>query len=335
MKRSRLLVSILFAVGLAVLGTTLAIVPGCSSSKSDTPKMKVAIFTWVGYAPIHLAKNKNFFEGIDVEIIKIDDTAARRSALTAGSVDASVDIVDSFTSARATGLPASVVLKLDDSMGGDGIVAKKDIKSIKDLRGHTIAFAKDQPSHFFLVALLDREGMTMKDVIAKEVNDADVAGNAFVSGSVDAAVTWEPFLTKASQQPNGRILTTSRETPGLIVDVFTVRDDYLNANPAHVTAFIKGWYRALEFHKQNPDEANQIMADAMQLGKQEFVEMIGGIKYSGPPENKLFFTKAANGESPFTQLVGKASSVWQREGVSKGPVDPKSVDGSNLVLSIP
>jgi NitT/TauT family transport system substrate-binding protein len=310
-------------------------VPGCGRKNgADSKKMKVAIFNFPGYMPIRLAEKKQFFDGVDVEIVKIEDTTARRAALSSGSVDGSVDIVDSFICGRASGIPATVVLKIDDSMGADGIVSKKEIKSIRDLRSKSVAFAKDQPSHFFLVALLEREGMTMRDIVAKPMSNADEAGTAFLSDQVDAAVTWEPYLTKAKGKPNGHILASSKETPGLIVDVFTVHENYLKDKPDNVTAFLKGWFKAVEFWKENPAEANKIMAEAMDVSVDEFVEQVSGLKYGDLAENRLFFRKGADGLSPFLRLVGQANKVWIQEGVIKAPVDPASIDSSSHVLGI-
>ncbi|MFC1597005.1 ABC transporter substrate-binding protein [Planctomycetota bacterium] len=306
---------------------------GCRSDKSEDKTFRVAIITWVGYAPIHLAQEKGFFEGIDVELKKIEDTAARRAALVSGQVHGSIDIVDSFTNAAAAGLPAKVVLKLDDSVGGDGVVVKNEISSIQDLKGCTVAYPPGQPSHFFLLALLKEAGMSIDDIESRPM-EADQAGAAFISRGVDAAVTWEPWLTKASQLEHGKILTTSREKPGLIVDVFTVREDYLSENSEVVEAFIRGWFRAVEYWKQNPQEANQIMARALGLSLEEFEQMITGVRYSDLEANHAFFTLGDDGSSAFRQLVEKAGEIWQGEGVIEKTVPSASVDGSAIVLGL-
>ena len=216
------------------------------AGKGGPKTFQVATLTWVGYGPLYLAQEKGFFQGIDVKLHKIEDTAARRAALSTGDVQGSVDIVDSFANAFAAGIPAQVVLKLDDSLGGDGLVVKKEIRTVQDLKGKTIAYPPGQPSHFFLLALLHGAGLSIKDVESRPM-EPDQAGAAFVSGNVDAAVTWEPWLTKASQLPHARILTTSRDTPGLIADVFTVRQDFLERNPETVAAFIRGWLAAVDY----------------------------------------------------------------------------------------
>jgi NitT/TauT family transport system substrate-binding protein len=253
--------------------------------------------------------------------------------MISGQVQGSIDIVDSFTNAAAAGLPAKVVLKLDDSMGGDGIVVKKEISSIADLKGRTVAYPEGQPSHFFLLALLKEAGMGIDDIESRPM-EADQAGAAFVSGGVDAAVTWEPWLTKASALPHGKILTTSREKPGLIADVFTVRRDYLAENPDVVEAFIRGWFRAVEYWKENPDDANRIMANAMGLSREEFEQMIVGVRYSDLEANRDFFQTDADGSSEFRRMIERASEIWQEEGIIERPADPAGVDGAAIVLGM-
>jgi NitT/TauT family transport system substrate-binding protein len=314
-----------------LLACPLLLLLGCGKDEGKSTKVPIASFTWVGYAPLHLAKEKGYFEGIDVEIKMIDDTSARRAALSKGDVQASTDILDSFVVARASGVPAKVVLKIDDSMGGDGIVVKKEINSLKDLKGKTVAFAKDQPSHFFLLTLLEREGMSMDDIKPKPMNEADLAGQAFLSGDVDAAVTWEPWLTKAKGK-NGKVLVTSKETPGLIVDVFTVRSDFIQKNPDAVKALLKGWFAAIDFWKKNPDEANKIMAKSMKMEPEEFAKLVAGIRYGDREGNKEFFEGGA--DSKFSKLTRQASGAWKREKLIKEDVDPKVIDGSALVLDL-
>jgi NitT/TauT family transport system substrate-binding protein len=293
----------------------------------------VATLTWVGYGPLYLAKEKGFFKGIDVSLRKIEDTAARRAALTTGDVQGSVDIVDSFANAFAAGVPARVVLRVDDSMGGDGIVVKKEITRVGDLKGRTVAYPPGQPSHFLLLTLLDEAGLTIKDVQSCPM-EADQAGAAFFAGGVDAAVTWEPWLTKASKMTNARVLFTSREAPGLIVDVFTVRADYLEKNPEVVQAFLRGWFAAVDYWRANPEESDRIMAKALGLDPKDFKHMISGIRYADLEGNRAFFSRDSDGESPFTKLMGRANRIWSREGLIARPRDPKSADGSALVLGL-
>jgi NitT/TauT family transport system substrate-binding protein len=64
--------------------------------------------------------------------------------------------------------------------------------------------------------LLKKAGLSEADIETVEMS-ADDAGNAFLMQEVDAAVTWEPWLTQGKQAAHGHLLSDSSETPGLLV----------------------------------------------------------------------------------------------------------------------
>jgi NitT/TauT family transport system substrate-binding protein len=56
------------------------------------------------------------------------------------------------------------------------------------------------------------------------------AGAAFITKNIDAAVLWEPWLTKAREQGKGYVLASTREYPDLIVDTLAFNRDVIQ-NP--------------------------------------------------------------------------------------------------------
>ena len=150
---------------------------------------------------MYLAKEKGFFQkqGVDVEIVVIESPADRRAAFAADKIQGLATTVDThvMTAAAENPIPVKQVLALDDSHGGDGIVAKKEIKTIKDLKGKTVAAQLGAgASYFWLNYVLAQNGMKLADLKAVDMKAGD-AGSAFVAGKVDAAVTWEPWLSRA------------------------------------------------------------------------------------------------------------------------------------------
>ena len=95
--------------------------------------IKLGMSTWLGYAPLYLAKEKGFFkkQGVDVEVVVIESPADRRAAFAADKIQGMATTVDThvMTAAAENPIPVKQVLALDDSHGGDGIVAKKEIKT--------------------------------------------------------------------------------------------------------------------------------------------------------------------------------------------------------------
>jgi NitT/TauT family transport system substrate-binding protein len=307
----------------------------CNRPQPVTPepiKAKLAILTWVGYGPFFVAQEKGLFKkyGLDLDLVKIEELGARHSAFMSGEVQFSISTYDLFATESAQGLPAVCFIKLDDSYGADGIVAKKGINSVKDLKGKTIAFEKANPSHFFLIYQLEKEGLSIKDVTPKYMTAGD-AGAAFVAGNVDAAVTWEPWLTKASQTPFGHILITSKDSPGLILDVLLANKDFAAKHPDAVKGLLKAWFEALDYCKNNPDDANAIMAKGLGIPVDEFKETIRGVRLADYAENRRYFGLDNPGSAPYAEVFKKAQNVWISEGLIKNtvPVD-QAVDTSFL-----
>lgn len=219
--------------------------------------------SWIGYAPLYLADKKGFFDdhGADVDVQFFESKTDSKSALAAGRIQGMSTTVDTHVMSAASGMDISIVLALDTSDGGDGLSALKDIPDIKSLKGHTVALdTSGGASYFWFQYLLQQEGMTLDDVQAVNMSSGD-AGAAFVAGEVDAAVTWEPWLSKAKETDNGSVLIDSSETPGIIVDALAMDKDFAAQYPGTVKAIVEGWYDALAYMESDPDDAYKIMME--------------------------------------------------------------------------
>jgi NitT/TauT family transport system substrate-binding protein len=249
--------------------------------------------TWVGYGPLFLARDKRFFDeaGVSIELKNFEDPKTRFFALISGKLDGIATTIDTASLYWTPQHPFRSVLGLDDSKGGDGIVAVDSIKTIKDLRGRTVAFNKGSVSHFFLSVLLRKNGLTEKDINGVQMQQDD-AGAAFVAHKVDAAVTWEPWLSRAKRTPGGHVLVDSSSTPGLIVDILLFRSDVIKSHPDAVKAAVTGWYKAVDYWKHNPDESDALMAKAVGGWLKDvktFRETLAGVRFYDQGINQSYF----------------------------------------------
>ena len=209
------------------------------------------------------------------------------------------------------------------SNGGDGIVAIKDIKTIADLKGKKVAVNEGSVSEFYLNVLLGKAGLKESDLNTVNMTAAD-AGGAFVAKRVDAAVTWEPWLTKGKSTDFGHLLVDSSTTPGLITDVIIVKTAWASAHQKDVAAIVKSWNEAVAYYRANPDESIAIMAKGVGgwlKDPKEFKATLPGIKFYGGDDNKAFFgTKAKPG--PLATTVQEAIDIWSSHGKLQVKVTP-------------
>ena len=295
------------------------------SGVAEAKTLRLAHSTWVGYGPFYIAKEKGYFkeEGVDIDLVVMEDTPAKMGALQAGQVDLVASTVDEFPIYMPPGKMLKYILAVDNSKGGDGIVATKDIKTLADLKGKKVAFETGSVSQFFFNAVLKQAGMQESDVEVVNMTATD-AGVAFAAKQVDAAVTWEPALSQGANAAHGHLLMSSADQPGLITDVVAVTPETAAEHKDELKAFVRAWYRALDFIKTNPDEAKQIMATGVGgwlADPKVFDDTLKGIEYVDKPMNAAFFgTAAAPGQ--ITKTLGYAIQIWSDKGRIQAKVTP-------------
>lgn len=312
-------------------------VSGCGEKaqpiSKEPVKFTIGHCTWVGYGPLYIAQEKGFFKkhNIEPKMVIIEDESQYAAAITANRIQALGNVVDREIIHYANGAPIRFVCGMDQSYGGDGIIAAGDIKSVKDLEGKTVGLDKASTSYFFFLAILDKYGVDESKINIQEMTAGD-AGVAFVAGKLDAAVAWEPWLTKSNQREGGHVLISSRDFPGYIVDVISMRQDFIDQHPEAVQGLVEAWNEAIDYYKQNPAEGNKIMAKALSLKDQEVADMVKGVKFMGREENRDFFNPTQSKDTLYS-LTDLAIGFWQQKGVIKGELDSDKIIEPKFVAS--
>ncbi len=276
-------------IALSVLLLSASILSACgkeeSSGGSDEP-ISIALSPWPGWFFWYLVEEKGFFEkhGVNVKLEWFPVYSDSLQALAAGKVDANSQTLSDTLPAASKGIKLKAVLVNDNSDGGDAIVSKPEFDSIKDLKGKTIATELGTVDHLLLLTALERNGMGEKDInyVNMTVNDA---GPAFIAGNTDASVLWEPFQTKAVKEGNGKILFSSKETPGLIPDLLVFRMSVVEDRAEDVQKIIDAWFDALEYFKSHEAESIEIMAKKAETTPEDFKLGLESIKLFSKEDN--------------------------------------------------
>lgn len=322
-KRSILLV-------LATVITVFSIISGCQPQSTEQV-YHIGLGPWIGFGPLYLAQEKGFFQevGIKPELTVITGLAERNSALKSGKIDALAAPVDYFVLSAGNRLETKTVMAIDESVGGDGIVAKKSIKSFQDLKGKKVAFQRGLPSEFFLRALLQQNGMNLDDLEAIDMETAQ-GGAAFIAGQVDAAVVWEPWLTKAKEEGNGYILASTKEYPNLIVDCLAFNQKVVEQSPQDVQKIVDAVLKAIAYWQNNPEEANQIMAPFFELDAAKYAQILSGARFTDLARNREYFGTKEN-PGPIFEVAKQASDIWLKAGVIEVAVSPESIISTEFI----
>jgi NitT/TauT family transport system substrate-binding protein len=298
-------------------------------SPAHAEPLRLRYTIWVGYGPLFVAADQGFFarEGVEVNLIQIEDHTAALAALFAGQVDAlataTQDVVVFNEPDEET---LACVLALDESRGGDGILATKKIQTVADLKGKSVAFGYRGISQFYVNVLLKEAGLSEADI---EVVDlpADKAAEAFMMQEVDAAVTWEPYLTQGRRVAHGHLLTDTAERPGLLGDCLATKPSIFDSRKEEFQAVARAWDAAVRYVDEHPADAHAIIARSMGdwLADPAVVdEMLRGVAFYDADQNREYFG-TPDQQGQIYQTMQYAIEVWTELGLLKTPLTPADV----------
>jgi sulfonate transport system substrate-binding protein len=126
------------------------------------------------------------------------------------------------------------------------------IRTLADLRGRRLAFARGSSSHNFVVQALAKAGLAPSDVQQTFLNPADAVA-AFARGSVDAWAVWDPYFAIAEKRHNGRVLTT---TEGVLdsYSFYLANGDFAAKHPLLLKAAVEALVETIAWSAQNRDK---------------------------------------------------------------------------------
>ena len=181
-----------------------------------------------------------------------------KEALISGRVQAAFIVAPMAIALKAQGVPVKVVY-LGHRYGSAVVVAKQGpIRSVADLRGHTIAIpSRFSDERLLVLRALKTAGMKQGDVKMVEMAPPDVAG-ALAAKAIDGFSMGEPFPSQAELGGFGRILFQARQYwPDYMSCILVVRQDLIDTRPEVVQSLVDGiarsglWLQQGEPHRED------------------------------------------------------------------------------------
>jgi NitT/TauT family transport system substrate-binding protein len=259
--------------------------------------------------------------------VLIDNPVAMRDAYTAGEVHigwATLDMIplfmESFVDNQGRPNDANymprVYQQVDWSNGGDGIVVREQIKTVRELRGKTMVLAQNSPSQYFALNMLVSGGVQPADVKMVFTDDAFQAAAAFnAQRSIDAVVSWAPDIYSLAEAGGNRMLVTTADANKLIADVWFARADFAQAHPGIVEGLVRGIFDGMEALKsdENRTKCAELMSSGYNIPASETIKMFADAHNTNWAENYQFFLNQ-NNPTNFEQVWSRAYYLYRRIG---------------------
>lgn len=256
------------------LALTCALMTVFASSADAQKKVTFGHQQIFDLAPILLAQDKGFFakHGLEVALKPIPLNSQNPAALEAGEVDIAMPTASVLLQAINGGLDIVAVSGYTETVKTDsnfGIVVRPEsnIKQPSDFVGRKVGV----PGLNAFLHVMFREWLTMKGVDWKKVDFVEAQfpqmEGILKSGSVDAVVAIQPFMSRIIGTKTGELLSNFiRDMPaGMSITVFASKKAWASKNQDIIKAFRAGFDEGSAYAHAHPDEARAIVANFLKL----------------------------------------------------------------------
>jgi sulfonate transport system substrate-binding protein len=243
----------------------LSLLAACGSGGSTKAADEKTATLKVGYQKYgweSLAKARGT-AGVPVQWVEFPSGPALTEALNAGEIDVGEVGEAPPVFAAAARVPFKIVASSSPAPEGEALLVQKDspIKSVADLRGKKIALNKGSNVHYFLIKLLQANGLTLSDVDVQYLTPSDGRA-AFDSHAIDAWAIWDPYAAIAETAVGARQIADGN---GLVDNhqYFLASDDAVKDKPELVRQFLGQLKATADWGITHPKERAALLAPVL------------------------------------------------------------------------
>lgn len=307
-------------VGRLIVALVLTVVSAAAvvACRDEEPgHLRLAISPWPGYEFLYLARDLGYLddEGLDITFVERPDLGSVRAAFEAGEADAmTATFTEVLRACDGGDRCPRVVLAADYSDGADVLMAVPPVKRPADLRGRRIGVEPGSATTFLVSRALETAGLGFADVTLVELKQRDMAA-ALTAGKVDAVASYPPVALELARGGRLRTIFTSADIPGEVVDVVAVHPDWLEGREEDGEALVRAWDRAVEWWRDNHDEAVRRMAEREGVTPEEMEQALSRMQILRSAEQRFLFAPGG----PLERSVQRHDLLLRRAGLISGP----------------
>jgi len=268
---------------LCALACLALVLPLSGCIREPETALRIGTNVWIGSEPLYLARELGHFDPAVVQLVEYPSASEVLRAFRNQAIDGMVISLDELFGLAVDGLDPRIILVVDVSNGADVVVGRRGMRTLRDLKGKSVAVESGALGAFVLSRALSLNGMQASDVNVVHLESNEHPG-AFEKGQVDGAVTFDPYRAQLLSA-GARTLFDSTQIPGEIVDLLAVRATALDRHPKAIQSLLAGWFGALDYLKRQPEDAARRMGVRQQTTGAQLLAAQKGLHIPSREEN--------------------------------------------------
>lgn len=260
----------------AILFSILVSLTACGNLASTQTKdgkktVKIAYLPITHSVPLYVEHedpviNKEQLKNVNIELVKYGSWPELMDALNTGKVDGACVLVELAMKAKEQGIDLKAVAL--GHRDGNNVTVAKDINTMADLKGKTIAIPQRfSTQNILLYQMLKNAGMDYSDVKTVELAPAEMPA-ALSEGRVSAYVVAEPFGATSVINGKGKTLAQSQDVwKGSICCAFVLRNEFIQNNREAAQEIVNGFIKAGKEAEAKDDNVQKMASKYMSVNK--------------------------------------------------------------------
>jgi ABC-type nitrate/sulfonate/bicarbonate transport system substrate-binding protein len=224
---------------------------------------------------LFIAQNLSYFSanGLNVTIRPYISGAAALGAMVNGDVDIAASSEFTVVNKILANSNISIIGAIDRFLQIN-LAARRDkgIENVTDLVDKSVGLTFGTSAEFFFGRFLELNGMNHSQV--KPVNiEPNHMVEAMANGTVDAVVTWQPYLYQIQNQMANDIVEWPVQSGQQVYSVLSATNSWLDTHTTTVTQFLNAIAQAENYLQSNPTEGKKLIMSQLNYTN-EYLESV-------------------------------------------------------------
>lgn len=217
----------------------------------------------IGYLPsdhdaaLFIAEAEDLYKdkGIETKLVQFNNGGDLMTAMASGEVDVGYVGITPVLSSIEKGVPVKVVSGVQTEGSGLVVSSESGISQASDLKGKSIATPGEASIQYMLLAYyLNENGMSTDDLNISAMKVAPM-NDALNSNKIDGMLTYEPYVTIATENGNTKFIDSGEILKGHPCCVVVASDSFIKNHPDTLKDLLDAHVNATEFIKNNTKQA--------------------------------------------------------------------------------
>ena len=210
----------------------LFVVLSFSSCVEDNKKIKITTSTWIGYAPLFYAKEKNWLEPLNIKLLNVVSLSENMYLYKAGNADAFVGTQYEYNFLLQEDKTLIPIIIFDKSNGGDMILSNLTLDELSKINKEIDAYLEIDSVNSILLNDFIRSN-NLQDKKINYINEDQSNISRLKANEINnptIIVTYTPYNNILEKNSFRELSSTKKSDDLLIIDGMYVKKDFYYEN---------------------------------------------------------------------------------------------------------